>query len=91
MVHFTPLLFLALSVLPVSYSANFSVDVGKVDWSYIPDHVLGVQAGDTLVFNFFPPNLTVTESSFDNPCTKVAGGIDSGLYVLSHTTWILYN
>jgi hypothetical protein len=81
MIPFTPLLFLALSLLSLSYSKNVSVDVGKVDLSYTPDHVLGVEAGDTLVFNFFPPNLTVTESSFTDPCTKLAGGIDSGLYV----------
>jgi hypothetical protein len=86
MVHFTPLLFLVLSFLSVSYSSDFSVDVGKAGPSYTPDHVLGVAAGDTITFNFFPPNLTVTQSSFNDPCTKLPGGIDSGLYVLNAVT-----
>jgi hypothetical protein len=86
MVPFTSLLFLALSVLSVSYSANFSVDVGKVDLSYNPDHVLGAVPGDTIIFNFFPTNVTVTQSSFTDPCTKLLGGIDSGLYVLNAVT-----
>lgn len=79
MVHFTPLLFLALSLFSVSYSNDFSVDVGKVDLNYTPDHVLGAVAGDTITFNFFPANVTVTQSSFTDPCTKLTGGIDSGL------------
>jgi hypothetical protein len=86
MVHFTPLLFLALSLLPVSYSTTFSVDVGKVDLNYTPDHVVGVEAGDTIIFNLFPSNVTVTQSSFADPCTKLPGGIDSGLYVLNAVT-----
>ena len=53
MIHFTSLLVLALSLLSVSYSATFSVDVGKVDLNYTPDHVLGAEAGDTITFNFF--------------------------------------
>ena len=81
MIHFTSLLVLALSLLSFAYSADFSIDVGKVDLSYTPDHVVGVEAGDSITFNFFPDNVTVTQSSFTDPCTKLTGGIDSGLYV----------
>jgi len=88
MVHFTSLLFLALPLLiSFSHSKNFSIDVGKVDLSYTPDHILGAEAGDAITFNFFPGNnVTVTQCSFADPCTKLTGGIDSGLYVLKVVT-----
>ena len=39
--------------------------------------------GDTVSFKFHPKNHTVTQSSFDAPCTPLYGGTDTGLYVLS--------
>jgi hypothetical protein len=39
--------------------------------------------GDTVSFTFHPKNHTVTQSSFDAPCTPLPGGIDTGLCVLS--------
>jgi hypothetical protein len=40
-------------------------------------------AGDTVLFAFTANNYTVTQSSFDAPCTPQAGGLDTGLCVLS--------
>ena len=39
--------------------------------------------GDTVSFKFHPKNHTVTQSSFDAPCTPLYGGTDTGLCVLS--------
>jgi hypothetical protein len=39
--------------------------------------------GDTVSFKFHPKNHTVTQSSFDAPCTPLYGGVDTGLCVLS--------
>ena len=38
--------------------------------------------GDTVSFTFHPKNHTVTQSSFDAPCTPLYGGTDTGLCVL---------
>lgn len=35
--------------------------------------------GDNLIFNFFPKNHTVTQSSFDDPCSPLQYGFNSGL------------
>jgi hypothetical protein len=49
--------------------------------------------GDTVSFKFHPKNHTVTQSSFEAPCTPLYGGIDTGLCVssiqISHTTCFL--
>lgn len=37
--------------------------------------------GDVIVFTMKQKNHTVTQSSFESPCVKVANGADSGLYV----------
>jgi hypothetical protein len=39
--------------------------------------------GDIIWFKFHPKNHTVTQSSFDAPCTPLYGGVDTGLCVLS--------
>ena len=39
--------------------------------------------GDTVSFKFHPKNHTVTQSSFDAPCTPLYGGTDTGLCVSS--------
>jgi len=39
--------------------------------------------GDTISFTFYPKNHTVTQSSFEAPCTPFPGGTDTGLCVLS--------
>jgi hypothetical protein len=39
--------------------------------------------GDTVSFKFHPKNHTVTQSSFDAPCTPLYDGVDTGLCVLS--------
>ena len=40
--------------------------------------------GDTVIFVFNPKNHSVTQSSFAEPCTPLAGGFNSGLCVFSH-------
>ena len=44
--------------------------------------------GDTVSFKFHPKNHTVTQSSFDAPCTPLYGGTDTGLCVLFIQTYI---
>ncbi|KAH9985428.1 hypothetical protein BJV74DRAFT_717998, partial [Russula compacta] len=36
--------------------------------------------GDTVLFVFHPKNHSVTQSSFAEPCTPLAGGFDSGFH-----------
>jgi plastocyanin len=38
-------------------------------------------AGDTVIFHFKQKNHTATQSTLANPCSKLEGGFDSGLYV----------
>ena len=39
--------------------------------------------GDKISFKFHPKNHTVTQSSFEYPCTPLYGGVDTGLCVSS--------
>ncbi|KAA8900322.1 hypothetical protein FN846DRAFT_959077 [Sphaerosporella brunnea] len=62
---------------------TFNVKVGGKDAAgvgilrYSPE-VVYAEIGDTIVFDFLFRNHTVTESTFDSPCVKKAGGFASG-------------
>ncbi|KAK4706073.1 hypothetical protein P7C70_g114, partial [Phenoliferia sp. Uapishka_3] len=52
------------------------VAVGENGLTYTPNFV-NADVGDLVKFEFHPMNHTVTQSSFDYPCTAIDGGIDS--------------
>ncbi|KAI0003402.1 Cupredoxin [Russula compacta] len=82
--------FLALSALlglmatlPVK-SAEILVTVGGPGGvvQYSPNNVTA-NVGDVVTFNFMQKNHTVTQSTFANPCSPLAGGFDSGFVPVS--------
>ena len=48
--------------------------------------------GDVVVFTFHPKNHSVTQSSFNAPCTPLEGGFDAGLCVpkFSHRMFFVF-
>ncbi|MBE3047595.1 hypothetical protein IMZ48_34800 [Candidatus Bathyarchaeota archaeon] len=50
---------------------------GEQGLSYFPQEV-AAQVGDMVVFTFYAMNHTVTQSTFDTPCSAMEGGMDSG-------------
>lgn len=50
---------------------------GDQGLSYFPQEV-SAQVGDMIIFTFYAMNHTVTQSTFDNACTPMEGGMDSG-------------
>jgi hypothetical protein len=82
----TAIVSAALTAMSVS-AATFNITVGKdASLLYEPSSVT-IAAGDTLSFQFLSKNHTVTQSTFADPCTAKAGGVDSGyLSVLANAT-----
>jgi plastocyanin len=70
---------LGLVLFPVAHAKNFHVNVGKGALVFDPPFVQGAHKGDTITFTFNPKKHSVTQSTFDAPCTPLAGGFDSGL------------
>lgn len=93
MMHMFSVLTL-LSVIPAALATTHQVDVGAGGaLTFTPDQVTA-QQGDKVIFTLFvfslslprllilsshPKNHTVTQSSFDSPCSPLSGGFDSGL------------
>jgi plastocyanin len=77
------LLSVASALFSVSKAADFAVQVGQGGLKFSPDHVSGAVVGDTVTFQFLPSSHTATQGSFNTPCTHLAGGFDSGTYVIS--------
>ena len=50
---------------------------GEAGLKFIPES-LSASVGDTVEFVFMSQNHTVTQSTFDAPCKKMDGGLDSG-------------
>lgn len=44
---------------------------------YSPEAITA-NVGDMVLFQFMQKNHTVTQSTFDDPCKKMEGGMDSG-------------
>lgn len=58
--------------------ATHSVEVGgEQGLSFFPQEV-EAKVGDMIIFTFYAQNHTVTQSSFDKPCSLLEGGMDSG-------------
>jgi len=60
---------------PVTHYVNVSNDTAGL--LYDPPYI-SATPGDTVSFKFHPKNHTVTQSSFDAPCTPLYGGTDTG-------------
>lgn len=74
-----PLAFLALPLADAKYRAKTHNVVvgGAAGLVYTPNQVYA-QPGDSVKFHFQFKNHTVTQSSFDYPCTPLDGGFTSG-------------
>ncbi|KIJ44198.1 hypothetical protein M422DRAFT_228215 [Sphaerobolus stellatus SS14] len=68
-----------LSLVALTQAVDHAVIVGGPGGvvAFNPTSVNAV-VGDTITFTFQQKNHTVTQSSFQNPCTPVEGGFDSG-------------
>ncbi|KAG9051483.1 hypothetical protein FS837_006659 [Tulasnella sp. UAMH 9824] len=66
---------------------------GAAGLVYTPNQVPKADVGDILSFHFQFKNHTVTQSSFDAPCTPWAGGFDSGFMpvAMDATEFPVYN
>ncbi|CZS93015.1 uncharacterized protein RAG0_03496 [Rhynchosporium agropyri] len=62
--------------VPSPGATTYTVLSGK-NSGYIPNYVVA-KTGDTIMFQFTSGNHTVTESTFEKPCDKLANGVDSG-------------
>jgi len=76
---FASALSLGLAFLPLVASTVYNVNVSDTsgDLTFNPE-AIAAQPGDQVVFQFFPKNHTVTQSSFADPCGFKEGGFDSG-------------
>jgi len=67
-----------LGLAACASAANITVVVAQNGaLTFTPSNVTASE-GDTVSFQFVAGNHTVTQSTFDNPCTLMANGIDSG-------------
>jgi plastocyanin len=62
-----------------SDATSHNVDVGEDGFVFTPA-TLKAAVGDTVNFHFYPLNHSVTQSSFDAPCTPLQAGIFSGFH-----------
>jgi plastocyanin len=83
-IHSLAMLFttfsLGLALLPFAAAQQIhTVQVGSSNGTlaFSPE-AISAQAGDQVVFNFYPKNHSVTQSSFAGPCSFKEGGFDSG-------------
>ncbi|KAJ6458858.1 hypothetical protein C8R47DRAFT_145187 [Mycena vitilis] len=66
------------SLLPSVFAqSNQMVQVGA-NGSFFTPETVSAELGDTITFVFQGGKHTVTQSSFDAPCLRLAGGFDSG-------------
>jgi len=65
----------------VATAADFNITVGKDNANtFDPPQLTGVNVGDVLHFTFVSKSHSVTQSTFDNPCTVKPQGVDSGFF-----------
>jgi plastocyanin len=75
---FASTLSVGFAVLPFVSAAVYQVTVGGGGSLAFDPPALAAREGDQVVFTFVAKNHTVTQSTFDKPCTPAYGGIDSG-------------
>ena len=84
----TILIFVASALFSTSYATDFVVQVGveppagQSGHRYSPNNITGAVAGDTITFQFLPSGHTATQGTLATPCAPLAGGFDSGQYVV---------
>ncbi|OCT50266.1 extracellular serine-rich protein [Cladophialophora carrionii] len=66
------------AVASVAHAATFDVDAGEKGLSFEPDTITAAM-GDTVNVHFYPGGHTATQSTFDDPCSPMSGGINSGV------------
>ncbi|KAF5350040.1 hypothetical protein D9756_009208 [Leucocoprinus leucothites] len=80
------LAFALISTSSARAAMTFNVTVGaNGQLAYNPPFV-NASPGDMINFIFNPKNHTVTQSSFDQPCTPLVGGLDSGFVPVAPET-----
>jgi len=75
--RFSTAAFVVASLLGASAQTTHKVIVGGTTLTYQPNQVVAA-VGDIIAFEFHQKNHTVTQSTFANPCTAMAGGATSG-------------
>jgi len=75
-----PVVALAPSVFGAEYLVGVGKDetTGKKGIGFDPS-VIHPQVGDVIAFEFRSGQHSVVQSTFDNPCTPLSGGIDTGV------------
>ncbi|TVY89662.1 putative GPI-anchored cupredoxin [Lachnellula willkommii] len=76
---------LVLAFAAAASAATIKVSVGQNGLTYTPNDITA-NVGDSVEFDFFPKNHTVTQSSFADPCHPLAGGFFSGFVPTTATT-----
>ncbi|GLB44608.1 hypothetical protein LshimejAT787_1702350 [Lyophyllum shimeji] len=77
-----------LSLLPLVYGAEYLVGVGKDETTgkkgvgFDPS-VIHPVFGDTIKWEFRSGQHSVVQSTFDNPCTPMPGGLNTGVFTVS--------
>ncbi|KAF8610095.1 hypothetical protein BDV93DRAFT_517278 [Ceratobasidium sp. AG-I] len=87
MARIAALLLLVPSVLAFNYTVGVGKDetTGKVGMGFDPSSVRP-QAGDMIVFEYRAGSHSAVQSTFDNPCTPMSGGYDSGVQTVADST-----
>jgi plastocyanin len=62
------------AAVSLASAANFDVQVGENGDSYTPS-TISAQKGDTVTFHFSGASHDVVQSTFEAPCSPMAGGI----------------
>ncbi|OBT65356.1 hypothetical protein VE03_04668 [Pseudogymnoascus sp. 23342-1-I1] len=76
----------ATTAAAAAAAATHTVAVGgTAGLVFVPDTV-NAAVGDSVVFVFYSQNHTVTQSTFDTPCVKLADGMDSGFMANPNNT-----
>ncbi|KAF7793252.1 hypothetical protein EIP86_004362 [Pleurotus ostreatoroseus] len=74
----TVLASLAAVGVAAAQTITHSITVGfNGTLTFTPNNITGVNDGDTLLFTFVSKNHTATQSSFNSPCSPLAGGFNS--------------
>jgi len=76
---------LVLAFATAASAATIKVAVGQNGLTYTPNDITA-SPGDSVEFDFFPKNHTVTQSSFSDPCHPLAGGFFSGFVPTNAST-----
>jgi len=73
----TALAVFSLAAIPARGAVHQVTVGGPGILAYNPETVVA-SPGDTVIFTFMQKNHTATQSSFEDPCTQIEGGFDSG-------------